>query len=114
MFGERLNDLIISEGLNKNKFAEALKISSGLVTEYIQGKKKPSSDNLIKIAKYFDVSVDYLLTGEEPAGAELIVPEELKNVRVAFHRGEFEDLTQDEVDKLAEFARFIKTQRSSE
>jgi len=30
-----------------------------------KGRQKPSTDAIIKLAKYFGVSTDYLLTGEE-------------------------------------------------
>lgn len=92
-------------------------ISSKAGKDLIANMRKGSKPNIAKVtllADYLGVSTEYLLTGEKPAPAELIIPEELKNVRVAFHRGEFEDLTQDEIDRLAEFARFIKSQRSDE
>ncbi|GHV39042.1 hypothetical protein FACS189490_01980 [Clostridia bacterium] len=44
---------------------------------------------------------------------ELKIPDVLKDVKVAFHGGDFEDLEQYEVDRIAEFARFIKTQRNN-
>ena len=36
-------------------------MSQGLMNEYKNGVKLPSIQNLIKIADYFDCSVDYLL-----------------------------------------------------
>jgi len=66
-------------------------------------------------APFFEVSLDYLLgLTNNPNPEKLIIPDELKNVQVAFHRGEFEELTQDEVDRLAEFAKFLKTQRQED
>ena len=38
--------------------------SSGLFSQWKKGSQKPSSDKLEKIADYLNVSVDYLLTGE--------------------------------------------------
>ena len=110
MFREIYNKLLEDRGLTAYKISQGTGISNGNLSEYKSGVKIPSNKNLQKLSEFFGVSVDYLLTGQEPA--ELIVPDELKNVRVAFHRGEFEDLTQDEVDKLAEFAKFIKSQRT--
>jgi hypothetical protein len=65
----------------------------------------------IRVADYFNVSVDYLLGRDDDVGAALVVPDVLKKVQVAFHRGGVEDLTQDEVDRLAEFAMFLQSQR---
>jgi len=41
------------------------------------------------------------------------VPQILKGVPVAFHRGEFEDLTQEEVDALARIAAELKALRKA-
>ncbi|MCL2151742.1 MAG: helix-turn-helix domain-containing protein [Oscillospiraceae bacterium] len=38
-------------------------------------------------------------------------PNNLRNSQAAFNRSEFEGLTQDEIDKLAEYAEFLKAQR---
>jgi len=114
MFKEIYSKLLEDRGLTAYKVSQETGISNGNLSEYKSGVKIPSNKNLQKLSEFFGVSVDYLLTGQEPTPAEIVIPEELKNVRVAFHRGEFEDLTQDEVDKLAEFAKFIKSQRGNE
>jgi transcriptional regulator with XRE-family HTH domain len=36
-------------------------ISQGLLSDYKKGRSTPTSENLIKIADYFGVSIDYLL-----------------------------------------------------
>lgn len=60
MFSERLERLIADTKTNRNQISKATGISSGLMTEYVQGKKTPS-DNLVKLADYFGVSTDYLM-----------------------------------------------------
>lgn len=40
------------------------------LSEWKRGNSMPKIDKLIKIAEYFGVSVDYLLTGEEPPKTE--------------------------------------------
>lgn len=42
---------------------------------------------------------------------KLVIPEKVDNELSAFHKGELEDLTQYEVDKIAEYIRFVKAQR---
>ena len=61
MFAERLARQIADKNLNQNKVANATGISSGLITYYVKGEKKPSSENLMKIADFLEVSTDYLL-----------------------------------------------------
>lgn len=43
--------------------AEELDIRPQTVSLYMNGKTQPTPDTLVNIARYFDVSVDYLLTG---------------------------------------------------
>ena len=45
-------------------FLTQLGLSSNALSEWKKGKAKPSSDAIIKIAEYFNVSADYLLTGK--------------------------------------------------
>jgi len=62
IFAGRLAFLIDeNDELNKKRVAEATGISAGNLTEYTQGKKKPTADTLIKLGNFFDVSIDYLL-----------------------------------------------------
>ena len=41
--------------------AEKLNLSSSILCYYESGEKTPSNETLIKIASYFQVSIDYLL-----------------------------------------------------
>ena len=66
---EKIIKLMEQNGLS----AHALEVRSGIAISSIQawknGKAKPSVDAIIKIAKYFNVSADYLL-GTEPTDEE--------------------------------------------
>lgn len=60
MFFERYSALCSKAGKSPNKVAKELSISSGSVTEWKKGRI-PQNATVSKIAKYFDVSTDYLL-----------------------------------------------------
>lgn len=64
MFWENFVALCDKNGTKPNPVAKELGISSGSVTFWKKGKV-PHHSTLIKIANYFDVSVDYLLTGQK-------------------------------------------------
>jgi len=104
-------------GVNPTELGKATGVSNKTISGWKQGLSKPSADAVVKIAKYFGVSTDYLLTGVgvspslEPDGKVLTIPSELEGIKFAFHRGEFEDLTQEEVDALAIIATTLKAQR---
>lgn len=60
MFWERFYNLCSSNSIKPNSLREALNISSGVLTKWKNGGV-PNSETLIRIADYFDCSVDYLL-----------------------------------------------------
>jgi transcriptional regulator with XRE-family HTH domain len=62
---ERIELLIKNKGITKKSFCEQLKISTGNFGDWKRGKSTPGTHKLIEIAAYFDVSLDWLLTGKE-------------------------------------------------
>lgn len=63
-----------------NGVAKEISVSSGAVTSWKNGKV-PHHSTLIKIANYFDVSLDYLLTGSESKEKVLHRAEELNDMQ---------------------------------
>lgn len=61
---ERIQQLIIENNETAAHVLTQLGLSSNALSEWKKGKAKPSSDAIIKIAEYFNVSADYLLTGK--------------------------------------------------
>lgn len=51
--------------LNQQKVAIDLNISREALSHYENGKREPSLDMLIKLSDYFNVSIDFLIKGEE-------------------------------------------------
>ncbi len=62
---EGLKKIRKEKGLNQQKVALDLNISREALSHYENGKREPSISMLIKMSKYFDVSIDYLITGKE-------------------------------------------------
>lgn len=58
---ETILKLIEQSGISNNKLLSELKLPASAITEWKKGKAKPSVEALMKIADYFNVSVDYLL-----------------------------------------------------
>ncbi len=54
-----------SRNLNQQKVAMDLNISREALSHYENGKREPSLDMLRRLSEYFDVSIDYLINGEE-------------------------------------------------
>ena len=51
--------------LNQQKVALDLNMSREALSHYENGKRQPSLEMLIKMSNYFNVSINYLITGEE-------------------------------------------------
>ena len=77
-FSERLKDLRKQAGLTQVGVAEKLGISQPAYASWERGVKKPTQDNLVKIAQTLNVSVGYLVGNSE----EKI--DELDNIELLF------------------------------
>ncbi|MCQ2463963.1 MAG: helix-turn-helix domain-containing protein [Oscillospiraceae bacterium] len=64
MFWKRFTELCNLKNTKPNPVAKELGISSGIITKWKNGSL-PNSDTLLKIADYFEISVDYLLGRDE-------------------------------------------------
>ena len=77
MLGARIAALRRSAGWNQAELARRLQISPSAVGMYEQGRREPSADLLVAMARVLGVSVDYLLTGsageEESATLEAVL-----------------------------------------
>jgi transcriptional regulator with XRE-family HTH domain len=63
-FGERLRELRITRGMSQSELAEAVlgkAIRAGEISKWEGGKNEPSHAYLIRLAQFFNVSVDELL-----------------------------------------------------
>lgn len=63
---DRILSLLKERDIRASQLARETGLSSGLISQWKKGLQTPSAKSLQKIADYFDVSVDFLLTGEEP------------------------------------------------
>ena len=65
-YGDRLAELREERKMSQKQLADYLKVTVPTISEYENNKICPSLERIIMIARYFDVSMDYLcgLTGE--------------------------------------------------
>ncbi|MDY6367553.1 MAG: helix-turn-helix transcriptional regulator [Clostridia bacterium] len=61
----KLTEIRKQEGVSQKQLANDLGVSAGNLCDWEKGRTEPNIDMLIKIADYFDVSVDALLGREE-------------------------------------------------
>lgn len=61
VFAERLHSLRIEKNIGQNLLAKDLQLSNASISYWETGKQEPCAEAIFKLAKYFDVSADYLL-----------------------------------------------------
>lgn len=57
----RLKEIRRSKGISQVKLAMDLHTSQNTISRYETGEREPGITELIKIAEYFNISIDYLL-----------------------------------------------------
>ena len=90
-FSERLKTLRKEAGLTQVDVAEKLGISQPAYASWERGVKKPTQDNLVKIAQILNVSIDYLVGNSDKDVKE----DALDNVELLF-RMNSKGLTEEE------------------
>lgn len=112
MFAKRITKLREEKKLFQKDIADIFNIEQATVSNWENGKRIPDSEMLIKLANYFEVSVDYLLGNDTPFTAN---EEELKEIEVLKnllkkngYMKDNEDLSKEELDKLLKFVNANK------
>lgn len=65
MIGKRIQLLRKGKNLSQEELAESLNISRQSISKWESGNTLPDIDKLIQLSEYFNVSLDYLVKGEE-------------------------------------------------
>ena len=60
-FKENLKQLRLQANLGQVELAKKLEVSKGVISLWENGLREPSMSSLISIAKFFNVSIDYLV-----------------------------------------------------
>lgn len=63
MLGARIAALRRGSNLSQGELARRLQVSPSAIGMYEQGRREPSAEILVALARTFGVTVDYLLTG---------------------------------------------------
>ncbi|MDR2559467.1 MAG: helix-turn-helix domain-containing protein [Oscillospiraceae bacterium] len=61
VFSEKIKELRKAKNLTQKQLAEKINASESGIQNYELGVRKPYNDTLIKLADYFNVSIDYLV-----------------------------------------------------
>ena len=93
--GERVHILLEEKGKKQKDLADFLGTGTSTVHGWKQGNRNPSSEMLLPICEFFDISIEYLLTGKERNTVKQI--------------GNNNDLSADEADLLSFFRELSRS-----
>ena len=103
-FDKILKLLRNEKNMSQQELADALGISKSSINMYERGERQPNFEILETIADYFNVDIDYLL-GRTTKTTKIINPHTL----AAHFDGD--EYTEEELNKIKEFAAFVKANR---
>ena len=112
MFAKRLTNLREKKNLYQKDIAEIFNIEQATVSNWEKGKRIPDSEMLIKLANFFEVSVDYLLGNDTTLTTKEEELKEIEALKQLLIKNGFmksnEDLTNKELDRLMKFVNANK------
>lgn len=104
MFGEKLKALRKSTDMTQQQIADKLGVTRAAYSHFENGRNEPDSETIVKLAKIFEVSTDYLL-GHTDSQKD-------PNLLVATHVDD--DLTEEQKKEVQDFIKFIKMRDHSD
>ncbi|MBQ8510523.1 MAG: L-serine ammonia-lyase, iron-sulfur-dependent, subunit alpha [Clostridia bacterium] len=86
-FASKFAALRKKSGITQKKLGEYLGVSNRAVSKWETGLALPSTENISKLAKIFDIPVDYFFTASEPAPEKKQQPVGMKSLRALYRMG---------------------------
>ncbi|MGM9969831.1 MAG: helix-turn-helix domain-containing protein [Anaeroplasma sp.] len=117
IFKERLNKLMTEHNINQLGLAKELGITQSTLSRNINGVHRPKAEIIEKIAKYFNVSVDYLLgnTDSRSVIIQATTPPsttiQSNETLIALHN-QTESLSEEQLKQVISYVQFLKSQEN--
>lgn len=80
---KRIEELRAKKGVTQYKVCKDLRISPSTYNTWLKEDRIPKADRLKVIAEYFDVSLEYLATGKEPASRDSLTAKDERDIKQA-------------------------------
>ena len=85
------------------KISKDTGIARATFSDWKSGRYTPKQDKLQKIADYFHVTMEYLMTGEDPAAADFPLSPEERDLVAAYRLAD--EVTQNNICKLLDIKK---------
>lgn len=100
-FAQILNKLMNDTKVSAYKISKDTGISDRLIGYWKKGEKLPGAENLLTLANYFGISIDYLLTGKEKISSLELTKNEQRIIDI------FKSLTETQQGQVIERAEML-------
>lgn len=118
----RLKELRESKGLSQREFGLLFNVAQNTVSNWERGSREVPQELLIKMALYFDVTIDYLLSAsDDPSpptkkAQKKETPDEVSDddMKFALFGGAAGEITDEMYQEVKTFADFIKIKYKDE
>lgn len=106
MKGSRIKSLREEKGLKQDELANILSISPSAIGMYERDAREPNDDIKIKLAEYFNVSIDYLLGKSDIRNPEKEIDFDPDKLYIGLSAKDY-DMTDEKRKQIEEFAKFV-------
>lgn len=103
----RLKELRTEKGVSQQVIADYLGITRQSYSNYELGTREADYETLVKMAKYFDVTVDYLIGNSDSKSAAGSAPIDDDDIKFALFDGD-QGISDEAYEEVKRFAAFIK------
>lgn len=107
MFGRKLKELRLEKNINQSDLGRIIGISPSTVGMYEREQRFPDKDILLKIADYFEVTVDYLLGRTDERSPKPKLDEGVKTIS-AYKINPHEDISEEGINKINEYIEMVR------
>ncbi|WYU52850.1 helix-turn-helix transcriptional regulator [Bacillus sp. FSL K6-0047] len=108
MLGERLKKLRAARGLSQQELSDKLNITRGTYAHYEVNKRQPDYETLKKISDFFNVSIDYLITGNEFGNSTDEMWKEFLDPKTQIFFKDLQNAPEEKINELIRFWEFIQ------
>lgn len=106
----RLKELRQKKGLLQSDIAKIINKSDRAVGQYEREERDPSSETWIKLANYFNVTLDYLLGKSNFEHNINQIDDILNETMIGMTKEEYLRLPEEQKKQIRDFALFVKNQ----
>ncbi|UJL46817.1 helix-turn-helix transcriptional regulator [Virgibacillus sp. NKC19-16] len=108
MLGDRLKKLRTAKNLSQQELSQKLNLNRGTYAHYELNKRHPDYESLKKLSDIFNVSIDYLITGNEHSNSPEEMWKEFLDPKTQIFFKDLQDAPEEKIDELIRFWEFIK------